>query len=40
MTDPAAPDPMALAAAERRDLADLLDTLTDEEWATPSLCEG
>jgi uncharacterized protein (TIGR03083 family) len=27
-------------AAERRDLADLLDTLSDEEWATPSLCPG
>jgi uncharacterized protein (TIGR03083 family) len=27
-------------AAERRDLADLLDTLTDEQWATPSLCPG
>ena len=27
-------------AAERRDLADLLDTLTDEDWATPSLCPG
>lgn len=27
-------------AAERRGLADLLDTLTDAEWATPSLCPG
>jgi len=25
---------------ERQQLADLLDTLTDEEWAHPSLCEG
>jgi uncharacterized protein (TIGR03083 family) len=33
-------DAMALATAERRDLADLLDTLTDEEWDQPSLCEG
>lgn len=40
MTDSGGPDPMALATAERRDLADLLDTLADEEWATPSLCEG
>ena len=31
---------MALAAAERSDLADLLDTLTEEQWASPSLCEG
>ncbi len=27
-------------AAERRALADLLDTLTPEQWATPSLCRG
>jgi len=33
------PDALALATAERHDLADLLDTLTDDEWATPSLCE-
>lgn len=26
--------------AERTLLADLLDTLTDEQWATPSLCAG
>jgi uncharacterized protein (TIGR03083 family) len=31
---------MALAEAERRDLADLLETLTDAEWDAPSLCEG
>lgn len=29
-----------LAAAERRDLADYLDTLTAEEWERPSLCRG
>lgn len=29
-----------LAAAERRDLADFLDTLTAEEWNQPSLCPG
>lgn len=29
-----------LAAAERRDLADLLETLTPEQWGTPSLCAG
>jgi uncharacterized protein (TIGR03083 family) len=29
-----------LAAAERRDLADYLDTLTAEEWNQPSLCPG
>ena len=27
-------------AAERRGLADLLETLTAEQWATPSLCAG
>ncbi len=31
---------MELAAAERRDLADLLGTLTAEQWNAPSLCEG
>ena len=25
---------------ERRDLADLLETLSDAQWDTPSLCEG
>jgi len=25
---------------QRADLADFLDTLTDEQWATPSLCAG
>jgi uncharacterized protein (TIGR03083 family) len=29
-----------LATAERRDLADYLDTLTEEQWAQPSLCPG
>jgi uncharacterized protein (TIGR03083 family) len=29
-----------LATAERRDLADYLDTLTDEQWEQPSLCPG
>jgi uncharacterized protein (TIGR03083 family) len=29
-----------LATAERRDLADYLDTLTEQEWEQPSLCPG
>ena len=29
-----------LATAERRDLADYLDTLTEEQWEQPSLCPG
>ncbi|MDG3017217.1 maleylpyruvate isomerase family mycothiol-dependent enzyme [Speluncibacter jeojiensis] len=29
-----------LATEERRDLADFLDTLTDDEWTRPSLCPG
>ncbi|MEQ7008535.1 maleylpyruvate isomerase family mycothiol-dependent enzyme [Actinopolymorpha sp. B17G11] len=29
-----------LATEERRDLADFLDTLTEEEWEQPSLCPG
>lgn len=29
-----------LATAERRDLADHLDTITAEEWEQPSLCPG
>jgi len=33
-------DVMQLATDERQDLADLLDTLTPEQWAHPSLCEG
>ncbi|MFC7406338.1 maleylpyruvate isomerase family mycothiol-dependent enzyme [Georgenia alba] len=31
---------MALARDERRELAELLETLTPEQWATPSLCAG
>lgn len=31
-------DAWSQIAAERRSLADLLDTLTPEQWATPSLC--
>lgn len=31
-------DPWDRIAAERRSLADLLDTLTPEQWAAPSLC--
>ena len=31
---------MTLAADERRDFADLLDSLTVDQWDTPSLCEG
>jgi uncharacterized protein (TIGR03083 family) len=33
-------DTFALIAAERRRLADALDSLTDDEWARPSLCAG
>lgn len=33
-------DVMALAQAERADLAAFLRTLTPEQWDTPSLCEG
>ncbi|MGH9056248.1 MAG: maleylpyruvate isomerase family mycothiol-dependent enzyme [Acidimicrobiales bacterium] len=29
-----------LAAAERRDLADYLDTLSEQQWEQPSLCPG
>lgn len=31
---------MQLARAERIDLADLLETLTPEQWEAPSLCSG
>jgi Mycothiol maleylpyruvate isomerase N-terminal domain len=31
---------LAAIADERRTLADMFDTFTDEQWATPSLCEG
>ncbi|MEO6570864.1 MAG: maleylpyruvate isomerase family mycothiol-dependent enzyme [Ilumatobacteraceae bacterium] len=30
---------MALAIDERRDFADLLETLTPEQWAAPTLCD-
>ena len=33
-------DVRAMAVAERDQLADLLETLTDEQWRAPSLCEG
>lgn len=33
-------DVKQLAAAERRDLADFLETLTPAQWEVPSLCEG
>ncbi|WP_247596029.1 MULTISPECIES: maleylpyruvate isomerase N-terminal domain-containing protein [unclassified Rhodococcus (in: high G+C Gram-positive bacteria)] len=33
-------DLIDLAAAERRDLADYLDTLTEDEWEQQSLCSG
>ena len=33
-------DPMSLARDERADLADLLATLTPEQWEAPSLCAG
>ena len=29
-----------MATAERTDLADLLETLTPEQWEAPSLCKG
>lgn len=31
---------MDLARDERKDLADFLDTLTPEQWAAPTLCDG
>lgn len=33
-------DVMELARAERAELAELLATLTPQQWQTPSLCEG
>jgi uncharacterized protein (TIGR03083 family) len=33
-------DVMAMARAERADLAELLATLDEAQWAAPSLCEG
>lgn len=35
-----ADDPFAVIATERRALADVLETLTPQQWATPSLCDG
>lgn len=34
------PDVMAMAAAERTEIADLLAGLTPEQWAGPTLCTG
>ncbi len=31
---------LAMAHDERADLADLLETLSPEQWEHPSLCEG
>jgi len=33
-------DVTAMVVQERTELADLLDSLTPEQWAAPSLCEG
>jgi uncharacterized protein (TIGR03083 family) len=33
-------DLLAAIADERRTLADMFETFTDEQWATPSLCSG
>jgi len=33
-------DVLAMATAERPDLADLLESLTPEQWESPSLCAG
>ncbi len=33
-------DHFALIARQRRHVADVLDTLDDAQWATPSLCQG
>jgi uncharacterized protein (TIGR03083 family) len=33
-------DTFALIAPQRRAVADVLETLTGEEWSSPSLCEG
>jgi uncharacterized protein (TIGR03083 family) len=33
-------NPWPLIQKQREDLADLLSTLTPEQWATPSLCKG
>ncbi|MGW4050211.1 maleylpyruvate isomerase family mycothiol-dependent enzyme [Streptomyces sp. NPDC004779] len=33
-------DVTSLIAAERSEIADLLDSLTDQQWNAPSLCDG
>jgi len=33
-------DTFALIARQRRSVADVLETLTGDEWSSPSLCEG
>ena len=33
-------DIWSMIAAERRTLADAMDTLTPDQWAAPSLCYG
>lgn len=33
-------DVWGIVASERRDLADLLEQLTPQQWAAPSLCQG
>ncbi|MFD5764464.1 maleylpyruvate isomerase family mycothiol-dependent enzyme [Streptomyces sp. NPDC127049] len=33
-------DVTSLIAGERREIADLLDSLTDQQWNAPSLCDG
>ncbi|MCP2253081.1 hypothetical protein LY13_001829 [Prauserella aidingensis] len=35
-----APDRLAMATRERTELAELLATLTPDEWDAPSLCEA
>ncbi|MGK4579022.1 maleylpyruvate isomerase family mycothiol-dependent enzyme [Kitasatospora sp. HPMI-4] len=38
--DSATVDVSAAIAAERRELADVLDNLTESQWNSPSLCDG
>lgn len=33
-------DAMAMAAAERAEMADFLESLSAEQWEAPSLCAG
>lgn len=40
MTRAARPDHLAMAMAERADIADLLASLTPSEWEVPTLCDG